>query len=96
MHVCKRKTNNSHTHTLTPSLTSSSPHILIPSHSHSHTLTHTIIEVVNSCLEVMQEHSRSHVPCEGGGEGRGGERKGGEEKDREGMQVTCHSQHTNC
>ena len=43
-----------------------------PSHSHTHTLTsshiHTIIEAVNSCLEVMQENSRSHVPCE---EGRG-------------------------
>ena len=56
--LCERKQVNFIFYTCTP--------------SHSHTLTsshiHTIIEAVNSCLEVMQEDSRSHVPCE---EGRG-------------------------
>ena len=85
--LCERKIVNSKSTYVHPhSLASSHPHTLTSSH------IHTIIEAINSCLEVMQENSRSHVPCEEGRgegveegkwreergkrEGRGGERRG--------------------
>ena len=71
--LCERKIVNSKSTYVPPhTLASSYPHSLTASH-----IKYTIIEAINSCLEVMQENSRSHVPCEEGRErGERGEKRG--------------------
>ena len=84
--LCERKIVNSKSTYVPPhSLASSHPHTLTSSH------IHTIIEAINSCLEVMQENSRSHVPCEEGRgegveEGEWREERGEREGRREGVE----------
>ena len=88
VYVCMFVRGKQITHTFTLSHPHSHPHPLTFSYPHTHALIpshiRTIIEVVNSCLEVMQEHSRSHIPCEGGGEEEGRGRRGGEGSEGEG------------